>query len=159
MSKPLVNTIKENLFSFAVVSVGIFISNFIINFKAGNNLSPLECIPTILLLAAVSLIGVILKEVIKLKIPVIVYVSLLATILSLPYFSWHEPLLALLGKVSFTAFLTPILAYTGISIGKDVGGFIKAGPKLILVSILVFIGTYLGSAVIGQVGLKITGII
>lgn len=53
--------------------------------------------------------------------------------------------------------MTPILAFTGLSVGKDVGAFLKAGPKLLVVSICVFIGTYLGSALISQLGLLLTG--
>lgn len=157
MSKSLKDQISENLVNFAVISACIFASNLIINLKTGNNVSPFACIPTILLLAVASLIGIALKEIFRINVPAIVYTSLLATILSLPYFPWHGALLKLMRSIQFNALLTPILAFTGISIGKDVGEFIKAGPKLILVSILVFIGTYLGSAIIAQIGLMLSG--
>jgi len=55
------------------------------------------------------------------------------------------------------ALCTPILAYAGIAIGKDLDEFKKQGVTIVIVAILTFIGTFIGSAVIAQVVLKATG--
>ena len=55
------------------------------------------------------------------------------------------------------ALCTPILAYAGIAIGKDLDDFKKQGVSIVIVSILTFIGTFVGSAVIAEVVLKVTG--
>ena len=149
--------VLENLGYFFAITVCIFVSNLIINLKAGNGMSPFSCIPTLVLLAAVSFAGVLLKHFIKLNIPTIIYTCILATILSLPCFPWYNAIITMLGNLQFNAVMTPILTFTGLSVGKDVGAFLRAGPKLIIVSICVFIGTYLGSAGIAQIGLLLTG--
>ena len=157
MKQNVKTLLLENLGCFGIICVCVFISNLIINWKSGNAMNPLACVPTLLLLAGVSLAGVLLKALVPLNIPSIVYTCILATVLSLPCFPWYQGIITLLGDLQFNAVMTPILAFTGLSAGKDLGAFLKAGPKLILVSICVFIGTYLGSALISQVGLMITG--
>ncbi len=147
----------DNLGCFAIIALCVFASNLIINFKAGNDVTPFACLPTLLLLAAVSFAGVLMKAAIKVNVPAIIYTCILATILSLPCFPWYQAIITMLGNLQFNAVMTPILAFTGLSVGKDVGAFLKAGPKLLVVSICVFIGTYLGSALISQLGLLLTG--
>lgn len=149
--------VLENLENFGVISLCVFASNLIINMKAGNGVNPLTCIPALILLALVSFAGIMLKELVRVNVPAIVYTCVLAAILSLPCFPWYQAVVDIMGGLQFNAVLTPILAFTGISVGRDLAGFIKAGPKLLLVSICVFIGTYLGSALISQLGLMLTG--
>ena len=48
----------ENLGCFGIICVCVFISDRIINWKSGNAVNPLACVPTLLLLAGVSLSGV-----------------------------------------------------------------------------------------------------
>lgn len=157
MTKNFKKTFGENIFNFAAISVCIFLSNLIINTKGGTGINIFACVSALSLLAIVSLGGVIMKEFIKIDVPSIVYTCLLATILSLPIFPWFNAVVSILGGLQFTAVLTPILAFTGISIGKDLAGFIKTGPKLIVVSLIVFAGAYVGTALIAQIGLMLTG--
>ncbi len=81
-------------------------------------------------------------------------------LLSIPNFSpvagWIETNFAKIGTLPLC---TPILAYAGISIGKDMGDFRKQGIGIVLTSLLAFAGTYIGSAVIAQILLKATGVI
>lgn len=157
MERTVKTILLENLENFGVICACVFASNLIINMKAGNSIRPLACLPPLLLLAVVSIAGILLKEFVKINVPAIVYTCILATILSLPCFPWYQAVINIMGGLQFNAILTPILAFTGISVGRDLSGFIKAGPKLLIVSILVFMGTYLSSAVISQIGLILTG--
>ena len=50
-------------------------------------------------------------------------------------------------------------AYAGISISDQIRSFLKQGWKMILVGIFVMTGTFVGSALIAHVVLKITGAI
>jgi len=52
---------------------------------------------------------------------------------------------------------TPILAYAGVAIGKDLDAFAKTGWRIVVLSCSIFIGTYVGSAVIAQLILKAMG--
>ena len=62
-------------------------------------------------------------------------------------------------KVGFLQLCTPLLAYAGIAIAKDLDVFAQSSWRILLVSAVVFVGTYLGSAIIAQVILKSIGII
>lgn len=157
MDRSMKNLVVENCFSFFIIAVCMFASDLIINLKAGNEIKLFQCVPALILLAAASLAGILLKAVVKLNVPAIVYTCLIAAIISLPCFPWYQAIINIIGGLQFNAVLTPILAFTGISVGRDLSGFVKAGPKLLLVSICVFIGTYIGSAIISQIGLILTG--
>jgi len=61
-------------------------------------------------------------------------------------------------KISLLPLCTPILAYAGISTGKDMVEFKKQGIRIIIVTLLTFIGTYVSSAIIANIILKIQGI-
>ena len=60
-------------------------------------------------------------------------------------------------KVGFLALCTPILAYAGVAIGKDLDAFAKSGWRICLLAIVVFVGTYIASAIIAQAILKSLG--
>ena len=64
-----------------------------------------------------------------------------------------------IGKIGLLPLCTPILAYAGISIGKDVDTFKKQGFAIVVVAIFTFAGTFLGSTIIAQIILKMTGVI
>ena len=61
--------------------------------------------------------------------------------------------------INFTAPLTLVGAYAGISIGDQIKSFVKQGWKMIIVGVLVMTGTFLGSAAIAQVVLSLTNAI
>lgn len=50
-------------------------------------------------------------------------------------------------------------AYAGMSISGQIKSFLKQGWKMILIGIFVMTGTFLGSALIAQIVMKITGTI
>lgn len=90
----------DNLGCFAIIALCVFVSNLIINFKAGNDVTPFACLPTLLLLAAVSFAGVLMKAAIKVNVPAIIYTCILATILSLPCFPWYQAIITMLAICS-----------------------------------------------------------
>ncbi|MBQ3663010.1 MAG: hypothetical protein II914_02635, partial [Clostridia bacterium] len=59
----------------------------------------------------------------------------------------------------FTAPLTMVGAYAGMSISNQLKTFVKTGWRYIIVAILVMTGTFLASALIGQIVLRIMGTI
>ena len=159
MAKKLKHAFLDNLKYMSVIIVFIFISNLIVIKKGQLDINIFDCIPILIVFLIASLVSVLIRTVIKLEVPAVVYAALLMTIISLPVFPWFDTLQAWVGGVTFNAFLTPIIAFTGICLGKDLAQFVRTGPKLIVISILVFIGTYLGSATIAQISLMITGVI
>ena len=65
--------------------------------------------------------------------------------------SWYA------GKVSFLGLCTPILAYAGLSVGKDMDAFKRLSWRIVIVGLFVFVGTFLGSAVIAEAVLRYMG--
>ena len=63
------------------------------------------------------------------------------------------------GKINFTAPLTMVGAYAGISISDQIRSFLKQGWKMILIGVFVMTGTFLGSAMIAQIVMGLTGTI
>lgn len=59
--------------------------------------------------------------------------------------------------VDFLGITTTILTFAGLSIANRLGDLKKVSWKIAVVGSFVFIGTYLGSALIAHIGLLITG--
>lgn len=144
--------IKDSLFTLVLIGILSLVGNMI---GPKNNI--LEAIPGMLILIGISIGGILLAKVIPGKIPAVAYIVTLGCILTYPGVPGAAMISKYIAKVDFLALTTPILAYVGISIGKDLDAFKKSGWRIVVVSIFVFTGTYLGSAVIAQVILKCLG--
>ncbi len=139
---------------FVITAVIAVVGNFV-----GFKVNPIDAIPGMLILLVLVSIGYVLAKVSPIKLPSIAYISALAIIASIPGVPGAEYVNKYVGQVQFLALCTPILAYAGISIGKDMESFKKQGAKIVLTAFLTFIGTFIGSALIAQVILKLTGVI
>ncbi|MGP2527095.1 DUF340 domain-containing protein [Acidaminococcus sp. LBK-2] len=122
-----------------------------------SNIPFLDAVPGMLILIAISLAGIIAARVLPGGIPAVAYITTLGCILTYPGFPGSEIVNMYMKKVGFLALCTPILAYAGISIGKDMDAFKKTGWRIVVLACVIFIGTYLGSAVIAEVILKALG--
>lgn len=139
---------------FVVSGLWMVIGNFV-----GYKVPPLEALPGMLILLAIVVAGYLLAKVIPIKLPTIAYISLIAIIASIPGVPGSAQVIEYAGKLQFLAICTPILAYAGISIGKDMEAFKKQGIQIIIVSLLAFTGTFVGSAIIADIVLRLTGAI
>ena len=93
------------------------------------------------------------------KLPMVAWVSAVAILVSSPIFPGNKEILLLTSKVQFMAIATPILAYAGLAIGKDLEMFKKLSWRIIPVALAVCAGTFIFAALIAQVALKIEGVI
>ena len=91
------------------------------------------------------------------KLPVFLYLSVIAMLLASPISPVSEQVYGLASKMEFLTPTTALGAFAGISLGKDIKEFSKTGWKLIIVGLLVIIGTYLGSVIIAQLVMQATG--
>ncbi|GAA0729118.1 hypothetical protein GCM10008905_28730 [Clostridium malenominatum] len=144
--------IKDNAFALILLGVLTLIGNMI-----GPKHNILEALPGIAILILISLGGILLAKVMPGKIPAVAYVVTLGCILTYPTMPGAAAISKYMTKVDFLALTTPILAYVGISLGKDLDAFKKSGWRIVVVSCVVFTGTYIGSAVIAQIILKFLG--
>ncbi len=145
-------TIKDSFLVLLIVSFMSLFSNVL-----GTKANLVESIPGLLILAAIALAGIIMAKVLPGNIPSVAYVVTLGCILTYPAVPGSEFINYWVGKVGFVALCTPILAYAGIAIGKDLDAFAKNGWRIVVLACVVFTGTYIGSAVIAQVILKALG--
>ena len=118
-----------------------------------------EAIPGMLFLIALAFVGIWLGKVIPGGIPGVAYVVTIGCILTVPGVPCAAALSAAVSKVGCMQLCTPILAYAGISLGKDLDTFKKQGAAIVAISLFAFLGTFIGSAVIAQLILKLTGVI
>ncbi len=106
----------------------------------------------------VCLLGVLLTRYVPFRLPSVAWISLVGIAATLPMLPWGQWFLGLVEGLDFLALAVPPLAYAGLAISKlELDVMRRSGWKLLLIAVLVFLGTYLGSAVIAEVMLRITG--
>lgn len=136
---------------FAVAGLGIGLANFV-----GFDVNFMDSLPGILILLAISLVAVVISKLVPLKLPIIAYCSILGLLVACPISPVREGVIEAVNKINFTAPLTMVGAFAGISISDQIKSFLKQGWKMILIGILVMTGTFLGSALIAQIILSLT---
>ena len=115
----------------------------------------------VLLLSAISLVGLTISNFMSrfVKLPSMMYVSLLGLLLACPVSPVKDIVVETTTPVAFLAPATALGAFAGISLGKDLKEFAKMGWKLVLITLFVITGTFIFSALVADVVLKMTGAI
>lgn len=144
----------EWIVMFCVAGLGMALANLV-----GFGVDILTSLPGIGVLIAISLAGVFCSNVIPCKLPVIAYCSIIALLLACPISPISTFVIASAGAINFTAPLTMVGAFAGISISNELTSFAKQGWKMIFIAFLVMTGTFVGSAIIAQITLALTGAI
>ncbi|MFB4168351.1 hypothetical protein [Virgibacillus sp. JSM 102003] len=126
---------------------------------AGYDIVPLVAIPGMIVLIAICLVGFILNKAIPIEFPSVAYIAIIGVLVSMPWMPGSDLIVAWTSEVQLLALATPILAYAGIAIGRSWTDFMQLGWKTLVVASLVLIGTFVGSALIAEVILRMQGII
>lgn len=109
---------------------------------------------------AIALLGIACSKYIPGKFPMVFWVSVLATLSTVPQVSpWAKEIGYYTGKVDFLALATPILAFAGLSFGKDLDKFKNMSWRIIVVALSVYTGTFICAAIVAQFLLKMEGVI
>ena len=90
---------------------------------------------------------------------IVAYVSIIGLLTACPISPCREFVIEAANKINFTAPLTMVGAYAGISISGQIKSFLKQGWKMIVIGVFVMTGTFICSALIAQIVLSITGAI
>lgn len=147
--------LKEHASVLAVVSVVGLVANF-----TGTGVDVITALPGMLIIYAMVMLGLFISKIAPFYLPSIAWISIIAVGVTLPVSPIAGDLLPYLKKVGFLPLTVPVLAYAGLAIAKrEIDIFKTSGWKIIVVGILVFVGTYLGSAVVAELVLKMQGII
>ncbi len=139
---------------FILSGIGIALANFV-----GFDVEFMDSLPGIVVLLVISIVGVVIHKLVPLRLPIVAYVSLLGLLAASPISPAREFVIEAAGKINFTAPLTMVGAYAGMSISGQIKSFLKQGWKMILIGVFVMTGTFIGSALIAQIVMKITGTI
>ncbi len=147
--------------SFMDSVVVMIISGFIIAIgnMVGYKVDIMASVPGLVYLFLIILAGVAMTKIIPWKVPSIAYITLIGILVTIPAFPYSKIIVDATGKINLLATATPVLAYAGIALGKDMATLRKMGWKIVVVSIFVFTGTFVGSAVIAHFILKMQGLI
>ena len=126
-------------------------------------------IPGMLILFVFVFAGVLCKRYIPLKLPAAAYIVTIGCIVCIPgapgstgpvsqfMNALSDTIMKYVNEINFMSLTTPVLAYAGLSLAKDLGILKESGWKLAVVSIFVFIGTFLGSALIADIVMHTMG--
>ena len=136
-----------------MVSVIIILTNVI-----GYKMPVKDSIIGVLLLSAISLVGLTISKFMSrfVKLPSMMYVSLLGLLLACPVSPVKDIVVETTTPVAFLAPATALGAFAGISLGKDLKDFAKMGWKLVLITLFVITGTFIFSALVADIVLKMT---
>ncbi len=140
-----------------VIILGIMIIMSLISNIIATPATILESIPGLIMLAVIALIGILMARYLPGNIPAVAYIVTLGCILTYPAVPGSAIVSYYTSKVGFIALCTPLLAYAGVAIGKDLDTFKKNGWRIVVLACVVFVGTYIGSAIIAQTILKALG--
>lgn len=144
--------LKDSVIVLLITAAITVVGNYV-----GYKVNIIEAIPGTLILVLMAVAGILLAKVIPGKIPSVAYIVTLSTLLTVPGVPGSAIITELVSKVNFLALATPILGYAGIYTGKNLDSLKKTGWRIFVLAIFVMIGTYVGSAIIADIILRLLG--
>ena len=113
-----------------------------------------------LLGVAISTIGAVISSLpYANKFPMVFWVSLVGVLISLPGMPGQPWVIEKTSHITFLATTTPVLAYAGLSLGKDLGAFRRLSWRIIPVALAVTAGTFVCATALAQIVLHLEGLI
>ncbi len=111
------------------------------------------------IILVITLVGMLVTRIMPVKLPMVFWISLLAIFSASPLSPIATLVTTYTDNVDFLALCTLILAYAGLSIGKDLAMFKKMSWRIIVVALVVYTGTFVFATIIAQTMLHVEGII
>lgn len=102
------------------------------------------------IMVGVVIVGFALYRLTRGKLPAVIWVSLVGMLLTYPTFPGSATIAMMTSKINFLALATPMLAFAGLSIAKDVPAFRRLGWRIVVVSFAANFGTFIGASLIAQ---------
>lgn len=147
------NTVLDWTLVLCISGFIMLVGNFV-----GFGVGILESIPGMLILVAISVAGLALAKLIPINMPAICYISIIGILIAIPASPISAYVVEATNKINLLAICTPVLAYTGVSIGKSWADFKKIGWRGIVVTLLVIFGTFFMSALFAEIFMRMQGI-
>lgn len=111
------------------------------------------------IMLVITLLGIFITRIMPIKFPMVFWISLLAIFVASPLSPIATLVTTYTDKVDFLAICTLVLAYAGLSIGKDLEIFKKMSWRIIVVALVVYTATFVFATIIAQSMLHVEGII
>ncbi len=118
---------------------------------------PVTALPGILFIFIICVVGVLLAKFVPIYVPTIAYVGTISLVLTIPGMPYSKEILAAVGKVNFLALATPIIAFTSLSIAKDLDTFRKQGWRIVVAALITLFSVFFSAVIIAEVCLRIQG--
>ncbi|MEM9014313.1 MAG: hypothetical protein AAGB02_04315 [Pseudomonadota bacterium] len=143
--------------SIASITMLAILLTFISHFAAGTD-DILKILPGLGLIFCVVLLGLMISRFEPSDLPDLFWVSILATVAGFPGVPGSAWFIAQISELSFVAPITPVLAFAALGLRRDdVATFRNNGLKIAIIAVFVFLGTFVGSALIAQAVIIATG--
>mgnify|MGYP001793274872 CR=1 FL=1 len=125
------------------------------HFAAGTE-NLVAILPGLGLLFLIVMVGYGLVKIMPGKLPALFWISIVATLVGLPGIPGTAWVIETISALSFVATITPVLAIAALGLRRsDVNTFRQFGLQFVVLAIFVFVGTYLGSALMAQLVLGV----
>lgn len=152
-------TTSEKIVQFVIVICIASITTAVGNVMDGKHIFS-ESMIGVAVLAILAIIGALISYLpLANRLPMVFWVSAVGVIASLPAMPGQAWIIAQTKEVTFLATTTPVLAYAGLSLGKDLGAFRRLSWRIIPVALAVTAGTFICAAAVAQFVLHLEGVI
>ncbi len=112
-----------------------------------------------LVLVAITVVGIVISWLPGFrKLPMVFWVSIVAVVVSMPQFPISDWILAQTKNVGFLSITTPILAYGGLCLGKDLQAFKQLSWRIVPVALAVAAGSFICATALAEIMLHLEGI-
>ncbi|MDQ0177932.1 hypothetical protein [Bacillus chungangensis] len=160
MNQGLNKYVKYSLVLLLSISLILFTQEIKLIKNPDSTPITLTTIYGLLILWLFSFIGILISDIMK-KVPIKIIQSFpilgWVSVTSLIFCLISDTFVQAIQAVDFLSITTPILTFAGISVADQLVDLRKTSWKIAIVAVFVFMGTYLGSAILSQIGLSITG--
>jgi hypothetical protein len=102
------------------------------------------------LMVFATFVGEAVCALLRRKIPAVCVVSLVAMFMTSPLCPWAAEIARLTSSINLLAVITPMLTFAGLSVAKDIPAFRRLGWRIVLVSFLANLGTFMGAVMIAE---------
>jgi hypothetical protein len=109
-----------------------------------------EAVFAALVVIAICAASTLLARLLPVRLPVVLWTSAFGILATYPAMPWAATLAPLTDRLNFMALSTPILAFAGLSLAKDIPAFRRLGWRIVVVSLCANAGTFLGATLIAQ---------
>lgn len=153
--RKLMEEMKDVLFILLVTAFFTWIANCIQLPKVNMAESSIG----VLLLVVITAFGILVSHLPGFRIlPMVFWVSIIAVVISLPGFPGGDWVIQYTKQVGFLPITTPVLAYCGLSLGKDIDAFKRLSWRIVPVALAVGAGSFICATVLAEIILHLEGI-